>query len=115
MKLCQAWLREEMLKPIRALKGTVILLIKLTILAILRTFLWWIFFLLPLIAASAFGFHALTGKARSMKAERSYHAQASTQNSTQAAESSAALSAFNLKTLSYDLRFWKHELERLMK
>ena len=104
------FLKEEIKKPLRALKCAVIYSAKWIALSILRGILWAVLFCLPVLMFLLSGFHLLTNRVRDK-------VQAATQFPDQIDMSSPATQAIpeSFRNLSYDVRFWKREFEKWRK
>ncbi len=103
-------LKEEIKKPLRALKYAVIYSVKWTTLCILRGILWAVLFCLPVLMFLLPGFQLITNRVRDK-------IQTATQFPDQIDMSSPATQAIpeSFRNLSYDVRFWKREFEKWRK
>jgi len=101
------FLKEEIRKPLVALKFTAIFSLRFLALWCLRFILWIFFFFLPVVLFFMFGFHFTTEKVRKKTQEA---AQVQPREESIAPQSGNPFWSF--KSLSYDLRYWKRELEK---
>lgn len=93
-------LKEEMKKPFLALKFLAIFSLKMLALWFLRMVLWVFFFCLPVVMFLFSSFHAATENLREKTEE------------IRPAGSKSQAKPINLRTLQYDLRYWKGKFER---
>lgn len=110
MKGIRKFLKEEIQKPIRALRLCIVAGLKFLALAALRFVLWSFFFFLPFVAFFLFAFHWATERARSEIEKMRTPAQF---ESSVTRPVRTPTSLFELRALSQDFRFWLRELERL--
>jgi len=101
------FLKEEISNPLQALKFTALFSLKFIALWFLRLILWIFFFFLPVILFLMFGAHYTTEIMRK-KDQEIVQVQQKHGSVTSQAESPF----WSLKSLSYDLRYWKRELEK---
>lgn len=108
----QYWelLKEEIRKPIEALKITLIYLAQFLAILFLRLVLWFLFFLLPVIILFSLVFHMMTNQAKKLIPNNP--ASSSFPALSQLQSRGASGNSFNLQTINQDARFWLRELER---
>jgi hypothetical protein len=111
MKQYWEFLKEEIRKPIEALKITLIYLVQFLALLFLRLVLWCLFFLLPVILLFSFAFHMMTNQAKRLLPSNAVSSNLPVIGQLQ--NNSVSRNLLSLKTVNEDARFWLRELERL--